>query len=326
MSYKPTICTGNSSCGGELTWCREEERKEEKCPFRFAHCPGIRSNKKGGNRSKSISGQCVEATKLEDGEVSDCLDRSDEQVFQEGKDSTFKEAAIINLDKLQFCTGESGGWKYLGLDCGEPEEWPFPCMPMFFWCQDFLNLKCPVLGTNSTDIYTNNPTICANTTFWREKNCGKWDGEDLIRCTGNLTGQCVSKSFAKDWRGGDASCRDGSDKYRPIKQTVIKEEKPNHQTTSHQTWKTRNKDESDPFKVPPSETLPKYALSSDDYIKDETTNLMMAAPTEETCKDNEGFSCQGRLCDCACYDDNDDDKANTLLMNELKPSNKRRIP
>ena len=198
LSYKPTICTGNSSCGGELTWCREEERKEEKCPFRFAHCPGIRSNKKGGNRSKSISGQCVEATKLEDGEVSDCLDRSDEQVFQEGKDSTFKEAAIINLDKLQFCTGESGGWKYLGLDCGEPEEWPFPCMPMFFWCQDFLNLKCPVLGSNSTDIYTNNPTICANTTFWREKNCGKWDGEDLIRCTGNLTGQCVSKSFAKD--------------------------------------------------------------------------------------------------------------------------------
>ena len=44
--------------------------------------------------------------------------------------------------------------------------------------------------------------------------------------------------------------------------------------------------------------------SSDDYVKDETTNLMMAAPTEETCRDNEGFSCQGRLCDCVCYNDN----------------------
>ena len=145
----------------------------------------------------------------------------------------------------------------------------------------------------------------------------------MIRCRGNLTGQCVvmsqwGREDAKDWRGGDASCRDGSDKYRPIKQTVIKEENPNHQTTSNQTWKTRNKIESDPFKVPPSETLPEYALSSDDYIKDETTNLMMAAPTEETCRDNEGFSCQGRLCDCVCYNDNDDDKAKTRVMNEIE--------
>ena len=37
--------------------------------------------------------------------------------------------------------------------------------------------------------------------------------------------------------------------------------------------------------------------SSDDYIKDETTSLMMAPTTEETCRDSEGFSCQGRLCD-----------------------------
>ena len=48
--------------------------------------------------------------------------------------------------------------------------------------------------------------------------------------------------------------------------------------------------------------------SSDDFVKDETTNLMMAAPTEETCRDTEGFSCQGRLCDCVCCNDNDDDK------------------
>ena len=35
--------------------------------------------------------------------------------------------------------------------------------------------------------------------------------------------------------------------------------------------------------------------SSDDYVKDETTNRMVAAPTEEACKDNNGFVCKVRL-------------------------------
>merc|ERR1712130_294486 len=67
VTYKPTICTGNSSCEGELDWCREEERKEEKCPkeedkftIGFIRCPGISKNKEGGNGTKSIPGQCIE--------------------------------------------------------------------------------------------------------------------------------------------------------------------------------------------------------------------------------------------------------------------------
>ena len=40
--------------------------------------------------------------------------------------------------------------------------------------------------------------------------------------------------------------------------------------------------------------------SSDNYVKDETTNLMMAPTTEETCRDNEGFSCQVGLLYCVC--------------------------
>ena len=36
-------------------------------------------------------------------------------------------------------------------------------------------------------------------------------------------------------------------------------------------------------------------FSSDDYVKDETTNLMMAPTTEETCKANNGFVCKVRL-------------------------------
>ena len=33
----------------------------------------------------------------------------------------------------------------------------------------------------------------------------------------------------------------------------------------------------------------------DSYVKDETTNRMVAAPTEETCKANNGFVCKVRL-------------------------------
>ena len=74
--------------------------------------------------------------------------------------------------------------------------------------------------------------------------------------------------------------------------------------------------ESDPFKVPSVteedfEKGPEIFLtssyeyerkeewsdfySSDDYVKDETTNLMMAPTTEEACKDNDGFVCKVRL-------------------------------
>ena len=72
--------------------------------------------------------------------------------------------------------------------------------------------------------------------------------------------------------------------------------------------------ESDPFKVPPitEEDFEKGPLykgrgeyerkeefadfySSDNYVKDNTTNRMVAAPTEETCKANNGFVCKVRL-------------------------------
>ena len=59
--------------------------------------------------------------------------------------------------------------------------------------------------------------------------------------------------------------------------------------------------ESDPFKVPSVteedfEKGPYHDFySSDDYVKDETTNLMMAPTTEEACKDNDGFVCKVRL-------------------------------
>ena len=65
--------------------------------------------------------------------------------------------------------------------------------------------------------------------------------------------------------------------------------------------------QTDPFKVPAITTEEfekgpfqnvryeeKFAnfYSSDDYVKDETTNLMMALTTVETCKANDGFVCE----------------------------------
>ena len=52
-TYKPTICTGDASCDGELQWCQSEERKNETCPSGFTRCPGL-------NRNKSMSGQCID--------------------------------------------------------------------------------------------------------------------------------------------------------------------------------------------------------------------------------------------------------------------------
>ena len=44
----------------------------------------------------------------------------------------------------------------------------------------------------------------------------------------------------------------------------------------------------------------------DDYVKDNTTNMMTAAVTEETCKANDGFVCKVRL--GVQHDADDDDE------------------
>jgi hypothetical protein len=143
--------------------------------------------------------------------------------------------------------------------------------------------------------------------------------------------------------GIDATCKDGSDLYRPIG----KGEEPGRQASQKQVWKTwplpeedYNRDykgteeganytkenttglwmipESEPFKVPSitkedfekgpragdwNSRIQKFErkkefadfYSSDNYVKDETTNLLMAPITEETCEANNGFVCKVRL-------------------------------
>ena len=200
-TYRPTVCTGDSSCEGELDWCREEGRKEEKCPSGFTRCLRVGSNAEGGNATKSIPGQCINVKQWRDGESNHCLDRSDEDPFQE------KVEKAIDFAKLKTCTDRDG---YTGLECGGKEV----CINMQSWCMDptlVRQFPCPILGAG---IYTITPRLCSNITFWRKQACGKYHS---VRCQAGNSGQCVVPG-AWGVEGSRQSCTDGSDKYRPIKQ------------------------------------------------------------------------------------------------------------
>ena len=164
-----------------MDWCREEDRKEEKCLNGFIRCPGISSNAEGGTGSKSIPGQCIDPAKARAGKENNCLDRSDEDPFQEADTATNKES-IIDFAKLESCTNK---WGSPGLECGgqgSSDSNSSNCVRMGEWCNDNYSSECPVLG-----IRTNNPTLCANISFWRKLSCG----EGYVRCQAGNSGQCV---------------------------------------------------------------------------------------------------------------------------------------
>ena len=85
-------------------------------------------------------------------------------------------------------------------------------------------------------------------------------------------------------RGSAEGCKDGSDLYRPI----VKAEEPGNQTPQIQVWNTR------PIEEFEYNTLRRKGEMTK-YRKDSSTELWMAALTEETCKANEGFVCKVRL-------------------------------
>ena len=336
--FSRRICSGNSNCEGELAWCKKEERKNETCryygPIRSAMCSPTLGGSKGGSETNRIPGQCIEERKAKDGRIYHCLDRTDENPFRGAADDTMQKQ--IDFAKIRNCTTDGNP----GLECGGKES--SKCEAIEDWCEDYPNIECPLLGPG---IFTNNPAVCKNFTFWQGKPCGH---EDEIRCRAGNSGQCVDKRYwgvlgaknpllgyratfgplpPKDLWGNETSCNDGSDLYRPI----LKSKEPGRQPSQPQMWKTyptysargipedrydESTDlwmvlQSDPFKVPSiGERNLKYGPSfyrdpgrdkwanfynRDDYVKDTTTNRMVAAPTEKTCKANDGFVCKVRL-------------------------------
>ena len=309
-TFRPNICTGDSNCEGELDWCREEGRKEEKCPEGFTRCLRIGSNKAGGHGTKSIPGQCMEDSKWRDGKENNCLDRSDEDPFQETASSTNKET-IIDFGSLKNCKDKYGD---PGLECGGQES--SNCIPMDDWCSEY-SIECPVLG-----IWTNNPVLCANNYFWSKQSCGTLGPFNLIRCRAGNIGRCM---FPPNWGVEGEGCPDGSDKYRPIKEPAEAED-PDRQASPEagsndqssngkqsnsdedvgkekvktsevhgslhfqpQVWKTESWTDEDYNR--------KYEGKEEGakYTKDSTTGLWMVPVSEKTCKASKGFVCKVSL-------------------------------
>ena len=265
------------------------------------------------------------------------MDRTDENPFQEAVSGTKQQK--IDFDKLKVCTDEYDGERYNGLECGVYRS---RCSQMTEWCDDRWSARreCQLLGLFGANHGLLGPRICQENKFWQDKPC---KDDDYIRCRAGNSGQCVEKKYwgiegAKDKTyKTDASCKDGSDLYRPIVKAEEAGRKPSQQ---EQRWKTRpvtewvyirdykgeekganyTKDdttglwiipESDPSKVKSVteedfEKGPKvYGYGrkeewadfyiNENYVKDETTNLMMAPTTEETCKANNGFVCKVKL-------------------------------
>ena len=295
-NHKPTICTGDSSCAGELDWCRKEERKEEKCLKGFIRCPRTGGNAEGGNGTKSIPGQCIEPRKFRDGKENDCLDRSDEDPFQEAATARNKET-IIEFGSLRNCTDE---YRRPGLECGrQGSSNSSKCLWVGHWCKEKFNSKnvdwalCPVLGEG---IRVDNPTLCSNISFWRKISCGD---EERMRCQGGNSGQCVTK---EDWgvEGGNKncitcykeSCVDGSDLSRPIKAHG------GQHSQSVQLWKTESLRREDHIWIRGTEEGAKY-------VKEARTGRLMIAVSEESCKASQGFVCKVRHFNFEMNHDND---------------------
>ena len=280
-------CSGTNVCEGELAWCREDKRKEQKCPEGFIRCLRPGRDKKGGDGTRSIPGQCIEATKMMDGKENNCLDRTDENPFKAAITKKEKINSLAILARREgSCTDEKGN---PGLICNNQDI--NSCTTMGFWCKDEYSKECPLIGRG---IRTNEPILCKNTTFWLGmglRGCGKRDGEDLIRCMASKRWQCVEQRY---WgiEGEKKSCGDNSDKYRPIYPAedyyAADEMDLDLHLEPQDVWKTPPKTEKWY-----NEHI-KGTEKASEYIRDSSTGLWMVALSEQACKDNRGFVCKVR--------------------------------
>ena len=85
-----------------------------------------------------------------------------------------------------------------GLRCPK-EVFGLGCLPLSSWCQTESSTKDCGYGIYSTD-----PRICQNMTFWKNKYCP----ESMHRCNGANPGQCGHAIFLP--------CSDGSDRVEPL--------------------------------------------------------------------------------------------------------------
>lgn len=212
------------------------------------------------------------------------MDRTDENPFEGEGNGKYQLQIGVGTKELRDCTHEWNGKRYPGLECGELGG-SNNCIWLGFWCRDKLSKECPALGAG---VLTNNPDLCKEYKLWQGKPCN----EDEIRCRAAISGQCVKRPWwgveGKTYSDGrDASCKDGSDLYRPI--VRAEETDQQDQPPQGQVWKTRPLEEWEYNRhIQPKGEEAKFR-------KDVSTGLWMIAVSEETCKVIDGFVCKVRL-------------------------------
>ena len=132
------------------------------------------------------------AKTVERWEEHNCINRADEDPFQKTSDADSK-GKVLSFASLRTCNyttypvyviGQTGPSQITnpGLNCGG-RTW---CVVMGSWCKDDNPQWCPELGER---VHTNDPVICANSSFWRTQTCGV----NLVRCRAGQSAQCVKK-------------------------------------------------------------------------------------------------------------------------------------
>ena len=132
----------------------------------------------------------------------DLLDRSDEDLDLSVSSIITSTQSIINYTALNTC---SEGWMdgNVGFECNGH------CMPTGWWCNDKDKEYCPDSG-----VWTNDPRICSNSTFWQEISCNftslhyNYPG---LRCTGAFK-HCYYPQGPPDEDSLPTTCRDKSDR------------------------------------------------------------------------------------------------------------------
>ena len=315
---------------------RKNEECPSNGPITRAMCSPTLGGSKGGSETNRIPGQCIEERKAKDGRIYHCLDRTDENPFRGAADDTIRNqidfAKIRNCTTDGNPGLECGGKE--SSKCVAIEDWceDYPNIecpllgPGIFTnnpavCRYFTFWQGKPCGRSEIRCRAGNSGQCVDKQYW-----GVLGAKNPILIPETYPGFATEKDI---FGNNETSCNDGSDLYRPI----LKSEEPGRQPSQPQMWKTyptysargipedrydESTDlwmvlQSDPFKVPsigernwksgPSfhkaPLKKKWAnfYSRDDYVKDEATDRMVAAPTEQTCRANQGFVCKVRLDD-----------------------------
>ena len=206
--YKGSGVDGKWCCGG--TNCTKDtegdincatgllQHLNQPCDGRCNDYTGVNAGNYGRHYVMCDSGnQCIWEPYWQDG-IFHCLDRSDEKKDKKIENGMNNEPDIDWAGLTESECYQESRW-YPGLPCSGIGG---GCLSYRHWCSDQYSYICEELGGRSTI----DPAVCSNTSFWSKIPC-YWGGQDLVRCSSAMPGQC----FYPGW-----PCKDESHKIYEI--------------------------------------------------------------------------------------------------------------